>query len=66
MKYQFYEDRTTYLLDIDHEKKTFAVGSFKGKSKKKIPYMPIDATAYRNEILKIGIDYKCISNALSV
>lgn len=68
MKYQTYneEDKTTYLLDIDHEKKRFAVGSFKGKPKKKNLYIPIDITEYKDEINKIGVDYKCTENNLTI
>ncbi len=66
MKYSIYEDRTTYLLEIDQKKKTYSVGSIKGKLKRETPYVPIDITAYKNEISKIGIDYQCMSNNLSV
>lgn len=65
MYYQIYEDKTTYLLMIDHENKIFALGSFKGKSKRQNPkFKQIDATGYKSEISRVGIDYKCITNNL--
>lgn len=58
--YQIYGgtgDRNTYFLEIDHDKKEFAAGREKGKVNKK-GYSPIDITAYKAEILKVGIEYK--------
>lgn len=63
MYYQIYENRTTYLLMIDHEKKIFSVGSLKGKCKSK-KFKNIDASGYKSEISKISTDYKCIDNNL--
>lgn len=59
--YQIYEDRRTYLLEIDHVKKEFATGSIKGK-KNVSGYKPIDTTGYKAQILRIGVDYKCLGN----
>ncbi len=65
MYYQIYEDRTTYLLMIDHEKKIFALGSFKGNPKKQNKkFKEIDITAYRAEISKIGVEYQYLENNL--
>lgn len=62
--YQIYEDRTTYLLEIDHASKAFAVGSIKGKVN--IPgYRPIDTSAYKEQIRRIGVEYAAISNSLT-
>lgn len=63
-RYQIYEDRKTYLLEVDHSKKEFAVGSIKGK-KKIFGYRQIDTTGYKAQILRIGVEYKCLSNRLS-
>lgn len=63
--YQIYEDRKTYFLEIDHEKKNFAVGSVKGKKKKR-GYRDIDITGYRAQIMRIGVDYECLSNNITL
>ncbi len=63
--YQIYEDRKTYFLEIDHEKKTFAIGSVSGKKRKK-GYSDIDITGYREQILRVGVDYKCLSNCITL
>lgn len=61
--YQICEDKTTYLLEIDHAHKTFAVGSVKGKVN--IPgYRPVDTSAYKEQIRRIGVEYAAISNSL--
>ena len=63
--YQIYEDRRTYFLEIDHEEKTFAVGSTKGKKKKR-GYRDIDITGYRSQIMRVGVDYACLSNNITL
>lgn len=63
--YQIYEDKQTYFLEIDHEEKTFAVGSVKGKKRKK-GYSDIDITGYKAQIMRIGVEYKCLSNSITV
>lgn len=60
--YQIYEGGTTYLLEIDHEKKLFSVGSFRGKPKKGTRFVTIDQTAYADHIRKINKDYQCLDN----
>ena len=62
--YQIYESGTTYLLAIDHDKKVFSVGSFKGKPGGSSKFKPIDETAYRSHITRIGVDYRCIDNQI--
>lgn len=62
--YQIYEDRKTYFLEIDHKEKIFAVGSAKGK-KKKNGYRDIDITGYKAQIMRIDVDYKCLSNCIT-
>ncbi len=67
MYYQIYEDRTTYLLMIDHTKKIFSLGSFKGKPKKQNKkFKEIDITAYREEISKIGVEYLLVDSNLQL
>lgn len=63
--YQIYEDKRTYFLEIDHEQKTFSVGSAKGK-KRKNGYRDIDETGYRAQIMRIGVDYECLSNCVTL
>lgn len=62
--YQLYEHGTTYLLEIDHDKKLFSVGSFKGKPQKGTKFILIDQTAYVEQIRKIDRFYKCLDNNL--
>lgn len=63
--YQIYEDRKTYFLEIDHKEKTFAVGSAKGKKNKK-GCRNIDITGYKEQIARVGTDYKCLSNCITL
>lgn len=62
--YQLYERGTTYLLEIDHDKKLFSVGSFRGKPKRGTRFVEIDQTAYVDHIRKIGRDYQCLDNKI--
>lgn len=62
--YQVCEGKATYLLEIDHTDKTFAVGSIKGKAK--IPgYHQIDASGYKEQIRRIDAKYTATSNNLT-
>ena len=60
--YQYYEQGTTYLLEIAHDKKRYSVGSFKGKPKRGTRFCEIDQTAYAEHIRRINVDYKCLDN----
>lgn len=62
--YQIYEDKTTYLLEIDHVEKTFSVGSIKGKVTIS-GYRPMDTSSYKEQIKRIGVKYVATSNNLT-
>ena len=62
--YQYYEQGTTYLLEVDHDKKVFSVGSFKGKPQRSARFVTIDQTAYAEHIRKIDKTYRCIDDRL--
>lgn len=63
--YQIYENKQTYFLRINHAEKNFAIGSAKGK-KNKEGYKNIDITGYKEQIMKVGVDYKLVSNCITV
>lgn len=60
--YQCYESGITYLLEIDHGKKLFSVGSYTGKPKRGTKFCIIDSIAYGDHIRKINKDYQCLDN----
>ena len=62
--YQCYESGTTYLLEIDHNKKLYSIGSFRGKPKRGTRFCNIDITAYGEHIRKINKDYQCLNNKI--